>query len=182
MKKIFLFSLKPLRHKGGTNFWTFCRFCHFFKINQMKTSSRAHKKFAPKAQTSKKSSLRQDSPRSTQPITYRAGGDKETNLISLTICCKRKNNREDRRQKFSYFLWNPCGTRAEPTFGHFVVFVIFFKTNQMKVNSGAHKRFRSQGHRLRRSPHSDKSLILSRGVRQCKYKQYGRAWHRIEET
>ena len=62
----------------------------------MKTSSRAHKKFAPKAQTSKKSSLRQDSPRSTQPITYRAGGDKETNLISLTICCKRKNNVEDK--------------------------------------------------------------------------------------
>ena len=29
MTKIFLFALKPLRHKGGTHFWTFCRFCHF---------------------------------------------------------------------------------------------------------------------------------------------------------
>ena len=45
MTKNSLFSLKPLRHKGGTHFWTFCRFCHFFETNQMKASSRAHKRF-----------------------------------------------------------------------------------------------------------------------------------------
>ena len=61
-------------------------------------------------------------------------------------------------------------------------FLSFFQNKPMKVNSGYHKRFRYQGHRLRRSHHSDKSLILSRGVLQCKYKRYGQAWHRIEET
>ena len=49
MTKFFLFSLKPLRHKGGTHFWTFCRFCHFFsKQTKWRPTQERIKDFAPK--------------------------------------------------------------------------------------------------------------------------------------
>ena len=95
--KIFLIFSETLAAQGRNPLLDILSFLSFFQNKPNEDQLKSSQKISLiRSQTSKKSSLRQDSTRSAQPIIYRADADKEANLISLTICYKRKNNRKDK--------------------------------------------------------------------------------------